>query len=132
MRYISAQMAALYGTDLWIRNALHANAMAVRLAEGIEAIAERYQDGVMATPTMDAWPDSQADGPLPRLMYPTPANALFVQLPAAIVEELRDEHFFYVTDVPRSIVRLMCTWDSTEADIDAFLASLDRHMGRFA
>lgn len=130
MRYISAQMAALYGTDLWIRNALQANAMAARLVEGIEAIAERYQDGALATPHAGAWPDSTASGPLPRLMYPAPANALFVQLPAVIVNDLRDEHFFYVNDVPRSVVRLMCTWDTEAADIDRFLASLERLMGK--
>jgi threonine aldolase len=130
MRYISAQMAALYGSDLWIRNALQANAMAARLSAGIEAIAERYQGGPASAPTAGAWADSPASGPLPRLMYPAPANALFVQLPAHIVQELQDEHYFYVNDVPRSVVRLMCTWDTEEADIDRFLASLEGLMAR--
>ena len=39
MRFVSAQLIALYGTDLWLRSATHANAMATRLAAGVEPLA---------------------------------------------------------------------------------------------
>jgi len=39
MRYISAQFREMFGGDLWLRNALHANAMARRLAEGVSRVA---------------------------------------------------------------------------------------------
>jgi threonine aldolase len=129
MRYISAQMSALYGSDLWIRNALQANDMAERLAHGLADLAARHGRRAVAQPHTGPWADSPATGPLPRLVYPAAANALFVQLPPAIIDEFREAHFCYVSDVPKSIVRLMCGWDTTIGDIDALLATLDRLMG---
>src|SRR5690606_15286342 len=38
MRFLSAQLLALYGGDLWRRLARHSNAMAKRLGAGIESL----------------------------------------------------------------------------------------------
>ena len=38
MRFVAAQFEALLADDLWIRNAAHANAMAVRLADAVREI----------------------------------------------------------------------------------------------
>ena len=40
MRFVSAQLEALLGTDLWLENATHANAMAQRLAAGLDGVVD--------------------------------------------------------------------------------------------
>lgn len=98
MRFVSAQLLALYEGDLWQRNASHANAMATRLRAGLEAIP-----GVEPT---------QA----------TQANALFVRLPDSLAAHLRERwHFYDWADGGE--VRLMCAFDTPEADVDAFVAA---------
>jgi threonine aldolase len=104
MRFISAQLEALLRDDLWVRCASQANAMAARLAAALEPI-----DGV-------------------ELAYPVQANAVFATLPRAAIELLRaalpGELPFYVWDEERGTVRLMCSWDTTEEDIDGLAAAI--------
>lgn len=97
MRYNAAQFIALYEGDLWLTSATHANAMAARLARGIESL------------------------PGVALMQPQRVNSLFVQLPAHTIKPLQDEFHFYDWIEADSIVRLVCSWDTTEADVDAFI-----------
>ena len=102
MRFVSAQFEALLAGDLWLRSARHANEMAARLAAAVEAI-----DGVEIT-------------------HPVEANAVFARLPRPAIDrllaELPGEHPFYVWDAARDEVRWMCSWDTTEADVDGFAA----------
>ena len=100
MRFISAQFIALYGTDLWLRSASTANAMAARLRTAVEKI-----DGVTLT---------QA----------TQSNAVFATLPAGAADKMRDLFRFYDWDQATGEVRWMCTFDTTEADVDAFAAAI--------
>ncbi|UPO78038.1 low specificity L-threonine aldolase [Arthrobacter sp. Helios] len=100
MRFVSAQFIALYGTDLWQRSASTANAMAARLRAAVEKI-----DGVTLT-------------------QPTEANAVFATLPAGVADKLRDAFRFYDWDQATGEVRWMCTFDTTEADVDAFAAAI--------
>ena len=100
MRYNAAQFIAMYEGDLWLRSASHANAMASRLARGIEGL-----DGVT-------------------LMQPQRVNSLFVQLPAHTIKPLQEEFHFYDWSEAESIVRLVCSWDTTEADVDAFIRGI--------
>lgn len=100
MRYNAAQFIAMYEGDLWLRSASHANAMASRLARGIEAL------------------------PGVTLMQPQRVNSLFVQLPAHTIKPLQEEFHFYDWIEAESIVRLVCSWDTTEADVDAFIGGI--------
>lgn len=104
MRFVSAQLEALLRDDLWLRNATNANAMARRLGERLTAI-----DGV-------------------ELAQPVEANGVFATLPAEAIERLEidadDRRAFYVWDAPARTVRLMCSWDTTEDDVDGFAARL--------
>ncbi len=104
MRFISAQLLALLDDDLWLRSAQHANAMAARLAEGVRSIP-----GVTIT-------------------QPVQANAVFATLPIAVTERLQEEFHFYVWNHQTGEVRWMCAWDTTESDIDAFVAAIAREM----
>jgi threonine aldolase len=100
MRFLAAQFDALLTDDLWHRNAAHANAMALRLADGVAAM-----DGV-------------------EIVHPVQANAVFARLLPPHIEALQQEWFFHVWDERESVVRWMTTFDTTEADVDAFLASI--------
>jgi len=104
MRFISAQFEALLDGDLWLRNATHANAMAARLAAAVSEI-----DGVEIT-------------------QPVEANGVFARLPRPAIDkllaDLPGEHPFYVWDEASNEVRWMCSWDTTEEDVDAFAAAI--------
>ena len=81
MRFVSAQLVALLEGDLWIRSASHANAMARRLRDALDA-------GI-------------ASGDLPGLGFTqeTQSYGVFATLPAGVADRLRDRGFkFYDWD----------------------------------
>jgi threonine aldolase len=100
MRFVAAQFGALLQDELWLRNAAHANAMARRLADGAGAV-----NGV-------------------EIVYPVQANAVFARLRPRHIEALQRDWFFHVWDERESVVRWMAAFDTTEADVDAFLANI--------
>ena len=104
MRFVSAQLVALYGTDLYLRNANHANAMADRLYDAISGI-----DGIDA-------------GQRPA------ANALFPILPREVTERLQQSFRFYMWNHLTGQVRWMCSWDTTESDVDTFAAAIAKEL----
>lgn len=102
MRFVAAQFLALLTDDLWLRSASHANAMAARL-----------HDGVAGTPGLE-------------ITRPRQANAVFATLPAAAVAPLQQVSPFYEWDEATHEARWMCSWDTTEADVDEFAAAVRR------
>ena len=106
MRFVSAQLVALLDGDLWLRNARHSNAMAARLRAGVEAgIADGSIVGVEFT-------------------QPTQVNGVFATLPEGVADRLRESFRFYDWDEARREVRWMCSFDTSETDIDAFVAAI--------
>ncbi|SDR72454.1 threonine aldolase family protein [Microterricola viridarii] len=110
MRFVSAQFIALLEGDLYLRNASHANAMAARLRGALEA-------GI-------------ADGSISGLSFsqPTQSNAVFAQLPDGAADRLRESFRFYDWDAAKNEVRWMAGFDTTEADIDAFVDAIAREL----
>jgi len=106
MRFVSAQLLALLDDDLYLRSAGHANAMAARLRGSLEA-------GI-------------STGSITGLLFtrPTQANAVFAILPPGVADELRRDFRFYDWDPATREVRWMTSFDTTEADIDAFVAAI--------
>lgn len=104
MRYIAAQFNALLADGLWDRSARHANTMAARLAAGLSRF------------------------PALKLTQKVQVNGLFLILPPALIPVLQEQSFFYVWNESISEVRLMCSWDTTEADVDGFLAGLEKSL----
>jgi threonine aldolase len=100
MRYLAAQFGALLEEQLWLRNARHANAMARRLADGVSGI------------------------PGVGLRYPVESNGVFATLDPALIEPLQREWNFYVWNAREHVVRWMAAFDTSEEDIDAFLAAI--------
>lgn len=102
MRFIAAQFGALLTGELWLANAAHANRMAALLARRLGDIPE-----VTITRQVQA-------------------NAVFAIVPRAIVAPLQEQYFFYVWNEARNEVRWMTSFDTTEADVDAFVAAVRR------
>lgn len=109
MRFISAQLLALYSGDLWLRSASHANAMAARLRAGMEEIAG------------EAGPDIDERQRI-ALPYPTQSNAVFAALPPAVKARARERFHFYDWPGDDRLVRLMCAFDTTVEDVDALIS----------
>ena len=100
MRFVSAQLLRLLEADLWRETAGHANRMARRLADGVRRI-----DGV-------------------GIAYPVEANAVFAAPPPAVTARLLEDYRFYTWDEEAGVVRWMCSWQTTEADVNTFVAAV--------
>lgn len=102
MRFVSAQLLALYEGELWRDSAAHANAMAARLAAGLAAHADA---GV-------------------RLAYPVEANVVFATMPDPVAERARRAFAFGDWPTEPQLRRLMCAFDTTAEDVDTLLAAI--------
>jgi threonine aldolase len=100
MRFISAQFEALLGTDLWLRNARHANAMARRLASAVAELP-----GAVITHQVDA-------------------NAVFAALPDDVTERLRKRVNLSAWNTSEGALRWMTSFDTTEGDVDDFVSAI--------
>jgi threonine aldolase len=100
MRFVAAQFTALLEEDRWRESAAHANAMAARLTAAV------------------------ADVPGVEITHPVQANAVFALLPREATPRLQEAFPFYVWDEGTGEVRWMCSWDTTEEDVDAFAAAV--------
>jgi len=96
MRFMAAQMEVLLTGDLWKRNAGHANRMAKLLEEEIRKIPEIT------------------------VVYPVEANGVFAQIPQRAIAKIQERYFFYVWSEEESVVRWMCSFDTTEEDVRRF------------
>ena len=101
-RYLSAQMDAYLQHDLWLRLARQANAMGARLSQGIAAL------------------------PGGSLMHPVQANMIFAQLPQAAHDRAMQAGaaYYQMPHLGPGACRLVCSWSTTEADVDNFLGLL--------
>jgi threonine aldolase len=111
MRFLSAQFVALLEGDLWLRSARHANAMASRLRTGLE---DRLSRGAISGI---------------RFTQDTDANTILATLPTGVADRLRQKFAFYDWDPAVNEVRWVCSFDTTEADVDAFIAAVEAELG---
>jgi threonine aldolase len=100
MRYLSAQYISYFQNGLWLSNALHSNAMARYLADQLQAFPE-----IQFTQKVEA-------------------NALFLIMPKEVIRKMQEKYFFYTWDEGRNEIRLVCSWDTTKEDVDAFISHL--------
>jgi threonine aldolase len=112
MRFLSAQLIALYEGTLWIDSARHANAMAHHLRHELE-------QGI-STGSIRGLGFSRA----------TEANAVFAVLDNAVADRIRERFRFYDWDRAAGEVRWMTAFDTTEADVDAFVAAITEELAR--
>jgi threonine aldolase len=104
MRFLSAQLEAYLEGDLWLANARHANAMAKRLADGLERL------------------------PGARLEHRVEANEIFVRLPEPAIQGLEREGFLFYRWDGAQLLRLVTAWDTATEAVDRFLAAAKRHL----
>ncbi len=101
MRFLSAPWVGMLQDGAWLRHAAHANAMARRLEAGIRTI------------------------PGVSVAYPVESNAVFARIPDRVVAGLHDRGWHFYTHVGGwEESRLMCSWDTTQEDVDGFAADM--------
>ncbi|MCL2650434.1 MAG: low specificity L-threonine aldolase [Candidatus Azobacteroides sp.] len=100
MRYQSAQFCAYFENDLWLKNATHANDMAQLLAGEIEKFPEV------------------------ELTQKVESNAVFCTMPLKVIEQLQKSYFFYFWNEEKHEIRLVCSWDTTQEDVENFVKAL--------
>ncbi|MBV8890209.1 MAG: low specificity L-threonine aldolase [Alphaproteobacteria bacterium] len=102
MRFASAQLLAYVEDGLWLRMAAASNAVAARIARGLDGI------------------------PGLRLLAPVEANEIFLELTAECMAGLeRDGLRFYRRGT--GAARFVCRFDATDGEADALIAALRRH-----
>ena len=102
MRYLSAQFIPYLNEQIWIENAQKSNAAAQQLGNAMKKIKE-----IEITQKVES-------------------NAIFFILPKGVSDELRKHYFFYDWDESRNEMRLVCSWDTTQSDINDFISYLQK------
>jgi len=100
MRYLAAPWTGLLAGDTWLANACNANERARSLARGLADMS-----GVA-------------------VLFPVEANSVFIRLDPARAARLRERGWTFYDFIGAGGIRLMCSWDTSEADVAAFLADL--------
>jgi threonine aldolase len=67
-----------------------------------------------------------------RITQKVQSNAVFATLPKEVSERLQKRYRFYFWDEAVGEVRWMCSFDTTEQDIDAFAAAIAEEMHEYA
>ena len=102
MRFIAAQFSELLRDGLWLDNARQANAMARLLAHRVKGLPKVEVQGSVDT------------------------NAVFVRLPRAAAERLKQRYFFYTWDEEAPLYRWMTSFDTTAQDVEDFAQALEQ------
>jgi threonine aldolase len=97
MRFISAQFEQYLTHNLWFKSAEHANKMAKLLEDKVKEI------------------------PQIKITQKVQANGVFAMVPKKIMDDLKQEYFFYDWDESQNEVRWMCSFDTKEEDILTFV-----------
>ncbi len=107
MRFMAAQFICYLESGIWRRNAEHSNRMAQLLHSQLLTLNSQL-----------------------KVMYPVQVNSVFVQLPTEVWHRLQERYFFYDWDEANDVVRWMCSFDTTEEDIHAFVYALKEELSR--
>ena len=96
MRFILVQFLSYLENDLWKRNAQNANQMAQLLGQKLNTI-----EGIQLSRAVEA-------------------NGVFAIIPKQLIAELQKSYFFHVWNENKNEVRLMCSFDTHEDDVNGF------------
>ena len=102
MRFLAAPWITLLTRGVWLKNADHANAMARKLAARLRNDANN------------------------EIVFPVEANAVFVRLSDSVVRGLHARGWHFYKFVEPDGYRLMCSWATTDAEIDDLVTDLLR------
>ena len=77
-------------------------------------MANRLEAGLRAIPDVE-------------IIYPVEANAVFAKFPTKVEKQLHTRGWkFYTGVITAEESRLMCSWDTTPDDVDAFVTDVQR------
>ena len=106
MRFLAASWLGYLKDGLWLERAKHANSMAKLLEAGVRSLSTV------------------------KILYPREGNAVFAKIPDEIVDKLHAQGWRFYSDVgPDGAARLMCSWDTTEDDVNDFVEDLRKLLG---
>jgi len=100
MRFLSAQWVGMLKDGAWLKHAAHANLMTAKLADGVRKI-----------PGVDIAVEPEV-------------NALFVNLKPQVAHAMEARGWHFYSFIGAHGYRLMCSWDTRQEDVDAFVADL--------
>lgn len=100
-RFLAASWLALLADNVWLRNARHANSAAKKLAERIE------QRTKLAP------------------LLPVQSNALFFRFSDAVAKSLMNRGWTFYKFIEPDVYRFMCSWATTDEEIDEFVRALE-------
>lgn len=106
MRFLSAPWTGMLESGAWLKNAAHANRCAALLESRVKDI------------------------PGVTLKFPRQANALFLELPDDLPEKLRALGWKFYSFIGAGGARFLCSWETTETEIDSLAADISR-LARF-
>lgn len=95
-RYVSAQFEAMLDGGLWLETAAHANAMANKLSAGLATLGLQ-------------------------LAAPVEANEVFVELDPKTHATIAERYAIHAPDTLVPVYRFVCSWATTDQDVDAVL-----------
>ena len=102
MRFLSAPWCGMLADNALLDRAGHANAMARELATQLG--------------TIDAI----------EIVHPVEANAVFIRTPQALIDSLKTAGWHFYTFIGTGEARLMCSWQTSPADVEALVADVRR------
>jgi threonine aldolase len=105
MRYLTAPWVGLLERGSWLEHARRANALAARLEAGLASVAAV------------------------ELVGRREANAVFARLPEPLAAALRQRGWQFYDFIGDGGSRFMCSWATTDADVDALLADVRQLAG---
>ncbi len=101
-RILGIQFLELFKDDLYFELASHANSMAIRLSEALEAMGYKF-------------------------LTESPTNQIFPILPNELIEKLSEKYSFYIwskVDERSSSIRLVTSWATKEIMVEEFIGDL--------
>jgi threonine aldolase len=102
MRFLSAPWTGMLEGGAWLKNAAHANSCAAVLEARLSLI------------------------PGISVKFPREANALFIEMPPLMAEQLKDLGWKFYTFIGAGGARIICSWETTGEEIDALAADISR------
>ena len=105
-RILGLQFSELFQDNLYFQLAQHANDMAALLRQAIQTAGFTF-------------------------LTQSPTNQIFPILPHWLIEKLQQNYAFYIwskVDVEHSAIRLVTSWATPPAAVQAFIADMNRHL----
>jgi len=100
MRYLSAPWVGMLESGALLKNGKRADGCAKDLEKKLQGMS-----GI-------------------NILYPVEANSVFVQLPTNTIDRLHEQGWHFYNFIGNGGCRFMCSWDTTEEDVEKLSAAI--------